>query len=157
MRKLIFATTTMLLAATCAAAAALPHVGVRFTGPTSAKVVNGFGDTVTFLAGAKSLKSFSFGTLGCFGYGTFPLGVDPYGISLAQLTKSVPLTPKGAFSITSSPASYAGGDANTKLVVTVSGRFSSATTATGVISIVESGANGGSCGPVKMTFTVKPR
>ena len=135
MRKLIFATTTILLAATCAAAAALPRVGVRFTGPTSAKVVNGFGDTVTFLTGRTTLKRFSFGTLGCFGYGTFPVGVDPYGISIAQL-KAVPLSAKGTFAITSAAASYSGGDASTKLKVTINGKFSSATAATGVISIV---------------------
>jgi hypothetical protein len=157
MRKLIFATTTMLLAATCAAAATMPHAGVRFTGPTSAKMINGFGDTVTFLSGAKTLKGFSFGTVGCFGYGTFPVGVDPYGISLAQLLKPVPLSAKGTFAIKSAPASYSGGDASTKLQVTVNGQFSSPTNATGVISIVESGANGGTCGPVKMTFTAKPR
>jgi hypothetical protein len=154
MRKLIFATTTTLLAATCASAAAVvPHVGARYTGPTSAKVVNGFGDTVTFLTGRSTLKRFSFGTLGCFGYGTFPTGVDPYGISIAQLTKSVPFTPAGTFKITSVPASYSGGDTTTKLNVTITGAFTNPTTAKGIISIVETGANGGSCGPAKMTFT----
>jgi hypothetical protein len=153
MRKLIFATTTMLLTATCAAAAITPNVGVRFTGPTSAKVVNGFGDTVTFLTGRTTLKRFSFGTLGCFGYGTFPTGVDPYGISIAQLTKSVPLSVTGAFKIASTTASYGGADPSITLKVSVLGQFSSPTSAKGTITLIETGANGGSCGPVKMTFT----
>jgi hypothetical protein len=157
MRKLIFATTTMLVAATCAAAAVTPHAGVRFTGPTSAKVVNGFGDTATFLTGTKSLKAFSFGTLGCFGYGTFPVGVDPYGISIAQITKVVPVTATGAFSITAVAANYGGADASTKMKVSVLGQFSSPTSAKGTISVTEIGANGGTCGPVKMTFTASPR
>ncbi len=154
MRKLIFAITTTLLAATCATAAAvMPHVGVRFTGPTSAKTVNGFGDTVTFLTGRTTLKRFSFGTLGCFGYGSFPVGVDPYGISIAQLTKSVPLSATGAFKITSVAATYSGADESIKLKASVVGQFSSPTSAKGTITLVETGANGGSCGPVKMTFT----
>ena len=157
MRKLIFAITTTLLVATCATAAAVvPHVGVRFTGPTNAKMVNGFGDTVTFLTGRTTLRRFSFGTLGCFGYGTFPAGVDPYGISIAQMTKAVPLTATGAFKITSTDATYSG-DSSTKLKVTINGQFTTATSAKGVISLVESGPNGGTCGPVKMTFTATPR
>ena len=44
------------------------------------------------------------------GYGTFPAGVDPYGISIAQLTKSVPVSAKGAFKIPSTVASYGGAD-----------------------------------------------
>ncbi len=157
MRKLIFATMTMFLAATCASGATVtPNAGVRFTGPTSAKPVNGFGDTVTFLTGRTTLKRFSFGTLGCFGYGTFPTGVDPYGISIAQLQKAVPVTATGAFTITSADASYSG-DQSTKLKVSVVGKFVTSTSAKGTISIVESGANGGSCGPVKMTFTAASR
>jgi hypothetical protein len=155
LRKLIVALAiSTTLTAAAAAAGALPHAGARFTGPTSAKVVNGFGDSVTFVAGTKSLKGFSFGTLGCFGYGTFPVGVDPYATSIAQL-KAVPMTPKGTFAISSAPARYNAGDAQIKLFVSVSGQFSTSTAAKGTITIVEKGANGGSCGPIKMTFTAK--
>ncbi len=155
MRKLMTALAlTTMLAVVAAASAALPHPGARYTGPTNSKVVNGFGNTVTFLAGARSLKRFSFGTLGCFGYGTFPVGVDPYSTSLAQLPKSVPVTAKGTFAVTSTPASWSGGDSDTKLKVSVVGTFSSATAAKGTISVTETGANG-SCGPVKMTFVAK--
>lgn len=154
MRKL---TIVLLLAsalgAAAAAAATLPHAGARYTGPTNSKVVNGFGNTVTFLAGARSLKRFSFGTLGCFGYGTFPVGVDPYSTSIAQLAKLVPVTSKGTFAVAPTPARWNGGDPATKLKVRISGAFKSATAASGTIWITETGPNGGSCGPVKMTFT----
>jgi len=157
LRKLTIAlaVTTLITASAAAATAALPRAGARFTGPTSAKMVNGFGDKVTFVAGTKTLRGFSFGTLGCFGYGTFPVGVDPYAISLAQL-KPIPMTATGAFSITSAQASYNAGDPGIKLLVSVTGQFTSATAAKGTIAVVEKAANGGSCGPAKMTFTVKP-
>jgi hypothetical protein len=155
-RKLTIAlllTTT--LVAVAAAAAALPRSGARYTGPTNSKVVNGFGNSVTFLAGSRTLKRFSFGTLGCFGYGQFPVGVDPYSTSLAQLPKLVPVTAKGTFAVTSTPANWSGGDAATQLKVSLTGVFTSATAAQGTIWVSETGANGGKCGPVKMTFVAK--
>ena len=132
-----------------------PPCGRTLHRADESKVVNGFGNTVTFLAGSRSLKRFSFGTLGCFGYGTFPVGVDPYSTSLAQLPKAVPVTAKGTFAVTASPASWSGGDSSLKLKVTINGSFTSATAATGTIAISETGGNGGSCGPVKMTFTAQ--
>jgi len=156
MRKLIIAlVSTTSAIAVGLAAAAVPHAGGRYTGPTSSKVVNGFGNSVTFLAGAKSLKGFSFGTLGCFGFGTFPVGVDPYSTSLAQLPKAVPVTAQGTFSVTSAAASWNGGDEGTTIKVSVSGSFTSSSAAKGTIAISESNGNGGSCGPVKMTFVAK--
>jgi len=155
-RKLMIALVlAMTLSAVAVAAGALPRAGARYTGPTNSKVVNGFRNTVTFLAGARSLKRFSFGTLGCFGYGTFPVGVDPYSTSLAQLPKAVPVDAKGAFAATSVAASWNGGDSGMKLKITLSGTFSSSTAAKGTILLTESNANGGTCGPVKMTFTAK--
>lgn len=154
-KQMIALALTTTLAAVAAASAALPRVGARYTGPTNSKVVNGFGNTVTFLTGSRSLKRFSFGTLGCFGYGTFPVGVDPYSTSLAQLSKVVPVTAKGTFALSSTAASWSGGDSSLKLKVAVVGAFSSATAAQGTITITETGANGGSCGPVKMTFVAK--
>jgi hypothetical protein len=156
MRKLIIAlVSTTSAVAVGVAAAALPHAGGRYTGPTSSKVVNGFGNSVTFLAGAKSVRGFSFGTLGCFGFGTFPVGVDPYSTSLAQLPKALPVTAKGTFSVTASPASWNGGDEGMTIKVSVNGSFTSASAAKGTISVSESNGNGGSCGPVKMTFVAK--
>jgi len=155
-RKLTIALVlTTTLATVAVASAALPHAGTRFTGPTSAKNVNGFGDTVTFVAGAKAVRDFDFGTLGCFGYGSYPYQVDPYATSLVQLKNSIPLTAKGTFAATSAPNNWAGGDSTTKLVVTVSGQFTSATAVKGTISLLEKGSLG-NCGPYKMTFTAVP-
>ena len=153
MRKLFIALVlTTALTVVAVAAAAVPRVGVRFNGLTNAKKVNGFNDNVTFLIGTHSLKGFSFGTLGCFGYGTFPVGVDPYATSLAQI-KPVPVTAKGTFAVTSAPATWSGGDANTKLLVSVTGQFSAPNSATGTITVTEK-ANGTNC-VSKMTFTAK--
>jgi VCBS repeat-containing protein len=155
-RKLIIALAlTTSLATAAAAGAVLPHAGTRFTGPTSAKKVNGFGDTVTFVAGAKAVRDFSFGTLGCFGYGSYPYQVDPYSTSLADLKASIPMTKTGAFSVKSAASSWAGSDAQTKIVVTVTGQFTSATAVKGTISVLEKGTLG-DCGPYKMTFAAKP-
>ena len=67
----------------------------------------------------------------------------------------MPVTPKGTFAISSTAASWSGGDSSLKLKVAVVGAFSSATAAQETISITETGANGGSCGPVQMTFVAK--
>ena len=155
MRKLIIALAlTTSLATAASAGAVLPHLG-RFTGPTSAKNVNGFGDTVTFVAGSKAIRDFSFGTLGCFGYGTYPYQVDPYSTSLVQFRASIPMTAKGAFTVTNAKNTWAGGDSTTKLMISVTGQATSATSVKGTISIIEKGTLG-NCGPYKMTFTAKP-
>ena len=80
MRKLaitLAVSTTLVLAV--AASAALPVTG-PFAGKTSLRPINGFSDLVTFSVSGKSLKRFTFGTLGCFAVsGAFPVGTDPYG------------------------------------------------------------------------------
>jgi hypothetical protein len=152
-RKLFIALVlTTALVVVAAAAAVLPRAGVRYNGLTNAKKVNGFGDNVTFLIGSRSLKGFSFGTLGCFGYGSFPVGVDPYATSLA-LIKPVPVAATGTFAITSAPATWSGGDPATTLLVTVNGKFSADKSAIGTITITEK-THGDSC-VAKMTFTAK--
>lgn len=157
MRKLTIALAlTTALAGAAVSSGAVPRAGVRFTGPTSAKVVNGFGDSITFLTGAKSLKRVTFGELGCFGYGSYPVGVDPYSTALAQLRTSVLFTKTGTFSAKNLVASWNGGDPGTKLYVTLTGQFTSPTAASGTISISEKTSNGGTCGPSKMKFTAKP-
>ena len=155
MRKLLVPLTLLLIVpAVAAATSARPQSG-RFSGFVAVKKVNGFSDTVTFVVRPKSLRNFSFGTLGCFGYGNFPVGVDPFSTSLATVY-SVPLTVNGAFSIKAAKASYGGGDVSTKLFVTVTGQFTTPTSATGTITLTETGANAATCGPSKMNFTVQP-
>jgi hypothetical protein len=153
-RKLTIALVLTTTLAVVAAAAATPQLG-RYTGPTSAKSVNGFGDTVTFVAGAKAVRDFSFGTLGCFGYGSYPYQVDPYATAIVQLKSSIPLTAKGVFAAKSAPNRWGGGDSTTSLEVTINGQFTSSKTAKGTISILEKGSLG-NCGPYKMTFSATP-
>ena len=80
MRRFVLAlalSTTLGLAGS--ALAALPSSG-EFTGTTSVHSLNGFQDLVTFdsTAAGRRLKQFQFGTLGCMGTGTFPVGDDPF-------------------------------------------------------------------------------
>ena len=78
MRKLaitLAVLTTLALAAV--ALAAVPQKG-PFAGKTALHPINGFADLVTFTASGTSLKKFTFGTLGCFGHGSYPVGTDPY-------------------------------------------------------------------------------
>ena len=106
MRKLAItlAVSTMLVLAV-AASAALPVTG-PFAGKTSLRPINGFSDLVTFSVSGKSLKKFTFGTLGCFAIsGAFPVGTDPYGdpTATAVVKGSIPVTPMGTFTITAKP------------------------------------------------------
>ena len=103
MRKLaITMVVSITLGLAASAVAALPSSG-PFTGKTSLHPVNGFPDLVTFTAagGGRTLKKFTFGTLGCFGTGAFPVGVDPYGLpDSTALFPAVTVTAKGTFLLT---------------------------------------------------------
>jgi hypothetical protein len=159
MRKLAItlAVSTMLCLAASAVAAA-PQTG-PFTGKTSAHPVNGFPDLVTFTTatGGKTLKKFTFGTLGCFGTGAFPVGTDPFGMPDATLvmptltvtaTGTILLTAKGKFA-----ALDAANDPVT--TATIKGTFTSSKTLNGTITISQN-QNGDTCGPQTMKFTAVP-
>jgi hypothetical protein len=145
--------TTLAIAAT--AGASLPTKG-SFAGTTSLRPINGFADIVTFKAAStgKALTRFQFGTLGCFGVGAFPVGVDPYGDPSAVATiKSVPISASGTFLLTTqTPLPGATGTVTT---TTVQGTFSSPTKVSGTISVSQK-SNGDTCGPSKMKFTAAP-
>jgi hypothetical protein len=155
MRKLastLAVSTTLALAA--AAGAALPVNGA-FAGKTSLRPINGFNDLVTFTStgGGKVLKKFQFGTLGCFGNGAYPLGVDPYGdpTALAIVKTSIPVSLKGTFLLTTKPVMA---DAQgTVTTAVIQGTFTNSTSASGTITISQN-SNGDTCGPSKMKFTV---
>ncbi len=156
MRKL--ATTlalTATLALAAAAGAALPTSGA-FAGKTSLRPINGFPDLVTFVS-AKSghvLRKFTFGTLGCFGTGAFPVGVDPYG--MPESIGAMPLvkvSPKGTFVLTAKPK-FAGSD-GTVTTATIKGRFVNRKVVKGTITISQL-QNGDKCGPSTMKFTAVP-
>src|SRR5262249_50961373 len=91
LRKLIVTLALALLVPTVAAPTSPRPQSGRFSGYVAVKKVNGFSDVVTFVVRPKSLMNFSFGTLGCFGYGNFPAGVDPFSTSLASIG-TVPMT-----------------------------------------------------------------
>jgi hypothetical protein len=136
--------------------AVLPTHGA-FAGTTSLRPVNGFADLVTFNASAtgQSLKKFQFGTLGCFGTGAYPLGVDPYGVPEATATiRSITVLPSGTFTATSKQT-LPGATNNTTTTAVVHGKFASNSKVSGTISISQS-SNGDTCGPTKMKFSAQP-
>ena len=157
MRKLaitLAVSSTLVLSAV--AGAVLPTHGA-FAGTTSLRPVNGFDDIVTFNASTtgKALKKFQFGTLGCFGTGAFPVGVDPYGAPEATATvKSITVLPNGTFTVTSKQM-LPGAVNNTMTTAVIQGRFTSSSKVSGTISISQS-SNGDVCGPTKMKFTAQP-
>ena len=124
-------------------------------GAHSSLGINGFSDIVTFnvTGGGKFVKKFTFGTLGCFGIGSFPVGTDPYGDPTnTGVIASIPVT-KGAFKYTTKlklPESE--GTVTTALV---QGSFTSSRAVSGTITISQSD-NGDTCGPSKMKFTAVP-
>jgi hypothetical protein len=157
MRKLAITLAVLsTLGMSTVAGAVLPSHGA-FAGTTSLRSVNGFDDIVTFNASATgtTLKKFVFGTLGCFGTGAFPVGVDPYGAPEATATiKSITVLPNGTFTATSKQA-LPGAVNNTMTTAVIQGKFTSSSKVSGTISISQS-SNGDVCGPTKMKFTAQP-
>jgi hypothetical protein len=147
---------TSALVLSAVAGAVLPTHGA-FAGTTSLRPVNGFDDLVTFNASTtgKTLRKFQFGTLGCFGTGAFPVGVDPYGVPEATATiKSITVLPNGTFTVTSKQV-LPGATNDTMTTAVVQGKFTSGSKVTGTISISQS-SNGDTCGPTKMKFSAQP-
>ena len=95
MRRLIVTTSAAAaLVFAASALAVLPSQRSVFKGVTSEHAVNGFKPTIQFVAqpGGK-LTNFVFQTLGCFGSGQFPVGVDPFAEMPWRLPKiTVPAT-----------------------------------------------------------------
>jgi hypothetical protein len=147
--------TAGMLALAATALAALPQRG-RFAGTTSARPINGFKDGVTFVVinNGKALHDFSFGTLGCFGTGAFPVGVDPYALASAVGTIStIRVMPTGTFSATATPKFRDPQGITTTAIV--QGTFASAKSVKGTITISQT-FKADKCGPTKMTFTAVP-
>jgi hypothetical protein len=143
--------TTLALAAS-AWGTVIP-AGGNFAGKTSLHPINGFSDVVTFKVSAGKMRKFTFGTLGCFGVGSFPVGTDPYGDPTNTGTvASIPIT-KGAFKWTGKVALPESG--GTVTTVLIQGSFTSPKAVSGTISVSQSD-NGDTCGPAKMKFTAVP-
>ncbi len=156
MRKLaitLAVSTTLVLVAV--AAAALPANG-PFAGKTSLRPINGFADLVTFnsAGGGRVVKKFTFGTLGCFGHGSYPVGTDPYADPTnTALVKPITVSATGTFSMTTKPTL-----ADPQGIVTtavIQGTFAGSQSVSGTITISQTN-NGDTCGPSKMKFTAVP-
>jgi len=154
MRKVAITLAVMFTFVLSAVAGAVVPQHGAFAGTTSLRPINGFDDIVTFNTSAtgKTLKKFQFGTLGCFGTGAFPVGVDPYGEPEAIATiKSITVLPNGTFTATSKqmlPGS------TTMTTAIVQGKFTTSSKLSGTISISQS-SNGDVCGPTKMKFNAQ--
>jgi hypothetical protein len=135
-----------------AALAALPTQRAVFKGVTSERAVNGYKPTLQFTAvnRGRTLKFFVFQTLGCFGHGSFPVGVDPFMETPWRLPQ-IPVSKAGTYS-----AKVKGTSTNPEagtLMATVTGTFTSATTATGKITFTQDDGFS-DCGPKTVKFTV---
>jgi len=156
MRKLaitLAVSTTLVLAV--AASAALPVTG-PFAGKTSLRPINGFSDLVTFNVSGKSLKRFTFGTLGCFAISVnFPVGTDPYGdpTATALVKVAIPVTPTGTFNFTTKPV--LADPEGTETTAVIKGSFANSKSASGTITVTQT-SNGDTCGPQRMKFTAVP-
>jgi hypothetical protein len=153
MRRLIVSTALMaVLVFATSALAVVPSQRSVFKGVTSEHAVNGYKPTIQFVAqaGGKTLTNFVFQTLGCFGAGQFPVGVDPFAETPWRLPKiTVPangtiLTKVNA----TSPALDSG-----KMSVTLSGTFTSTSKMSGKITFSQD-QSGATCGPRTVKFAV---
>ena len=152
MRRLIVSTTAALALVFAASALAIvPSQRTVFKGVTSEHAVNGYKPTIQFVAqpGGK-ITNFVFQTLGCFGSGTFPVGVDPFAESPWKLPRiTVPSTGVVNAKVdATSPALDAG-----KMSVTVTATFTSASKMTGKITFSQD-QSGATCGPKTVKFSV---
>jgi hypothetical protein len=151
MRRLIVtATAVAAVFFTASALAVLPSQRSVFRGVTSEHAVNGYKPTIQFtaLAGGRTLKFFTFQTLGCFGHGSFPVGTDPF-VETPWRLPAIKVNPNGAYSAkvkATSPAPSAG-----KMVVTITGSFTSASKASGKLTFSQD-QEGATCGPKTVKF-----
>lgn len=159
---LVSAAAALSLAAT--ALGAHPKAGRSYAGSTNESVVAGFRAPVHFKVSANSqqLRGFTYGSLGCFGVGGLPPGVNPYTKSALIKVGTVPVATKGHFSVAKAKFTYSftGKYARTFITTTrLSGTFVTAKKATGTISFTQryipKHGPASSCGPSVRTFTAK--
>jgi hypothetical protein len=151
MRKFVVV-TAIIGGLVCAAAAlaVLPVSSKSFTGVTSERPINGFRASVTFKTsvGGRTVRNFVFETLGCFGHGAFPLGVDPFAETVWRV-KTIQVSPKGDLSAKVTPRTTTL-DAGT-MTATISGKFSSPTRLEGKVTFSQE-QSGAECGPETVKF-----
>jgi hypothetical protein len=152
MRRLIVITSAIAaLAFTASALAVLPSHRTVFKGVTSEHAVNGYKPTIQFIAqpGGR-ITNFVFQTLGCFGAGQFPVGVDPFAESPWRLPKiTVPATGTLKTKVSATSNALDAGS----MTVTLTGTFTSASKMTGKITYSQD-QSGATCGPRTVKFAV---
>jgi hypothetical protein len=154
------------LAISTTALAAHPKAGKRYTGTTSAAKLLGFSAPVRFTVSASGAKlvGFTYGSFGCFGAGGFKPGVNPYTGGALISVGSVPVAGNGRFSVKNAKSRHVFTGTFGETIVTtaqVSGRFTSAKTATGSITFRQTGipkhGKSFSCGPGTLTFSASAK
>jgi hypothetical protein len=152
MRRLILTiSAAAVLVFTASALAVVPSHRSVFKGVTSEHRVNGYKPTIQFVAqpGGK-LTNFVFETLGCFGSGTFPVGVDPFAEAPWKLPRiTVPKTGVVNAKVNATTNALDAG----KMSVTVTGTFTSASKMTGKLTFSQD-QSGATCGPKTVKFAV---
>jgi hypothetical protein len=162
-RWAVTAAATLLTLGLCATAlAAHPKTGKRYAGFTGEPKLLGFGAPVGFKVSADGTKllNFTYASLGCFGAGGFKPGVSPFKNAYAiKQIGTVTVAANGHFSIKNAKSSFKVAKQTTITTSTISGRFKNARTAVGTITFGQkfkaSHVDGGSCGPVTVTFAAK--
>lgn len=150
----------IVLLTTAVALAAAPKTGM-YTGTTNAPKVNGYSAPVSFTVSenGKQLQKFQYADEGCIPSMTKPTG-NPYKQPLAKL--GMIAVSGGKFSVMNVNTTSSGGTLTTVTTSSVTGKFTSATKATGTITLdqTESGPGGfnHSCAkPATRKFTATMR
>jgi len=155
MRTLVVITALLgALVLAVSAFAVIPRARASFTGMNkSEKPINGFRPNVTFnvTANGRTLTKFEFETLGCFGIGRFPAGVDPYSESQWRVAK-VPVGKLGNFNAVVRPVLLL--PDGTKMVARIKGTFAKPDQTAGTITYTMS-INGSACGPRTIKFNAR--
>jgi hypothetical protein len=161
-RRAAAATIAVTLALSAAAFAALPEADGQYAGSTSAAKIGGFAAPVAFVASAnrRHLLGFTYGTFACFR--TYARGTSPYSTGTLAVARTIPVSAGGHFAIAHSRDSVIYNTAGHPTITTttkLSGKFTSATRASGTISFTRtykpSHAKALLCGSGKVTFHAK--
>ena len=144
------------LALAVGALAALPTLGKTFTGFTSVQPYNGYKAVVSFKVSTsgKQLLEFKWQEGGCIGIGgPGNAYADPYN---NYLVGTIPVSATGTFSVKNVPSITRQHGTPTKTTTsTVSGRFTTAKTATGTINYTQKNSEGAGPCSGHTTFTAQ--
>lgn len=144
------------LALAVGALAALPTPGKTFTGFTSVPPYRGFKAAVSFKVSTsgRQLLGFKWAAGGCIGMGgPGNAYADPYN---NYLVGTIPVSATGTFSVKNVPSITRGHGAPIKTTTsTVSGRFTTAKTATGTINYTQKDSEGAGPCSGNTTFTAR--